>query len=146
MSILEQIIDIPATHESNVFGQFDAYAKKIERSLHITLIPRDGHVKILGEAKRVDQAKRVLEQLVALSKRGNTITEQNVDYAISLVFEDSEKDIACIFRSRQTRLTQREPCLHEVDQCTCHQNPDHGCHIVVHFISSFVAYQQPKLL
>ena len=77
MSILEQIMDIPATHESNVFGQFDAYAKKIERTLHITLIARDGNVKILGEAKRVDQAKRVLEQLVELSKRGNTITEQN---------------------------------------------------------------------
>ena len=109
MSILEQIIDIPATHESNVFGQFDAYAKKIERSLHITLIPRDGHVKILGEAKRVDQAKRVLEQLVALSKRGNTITEQNVDYAISLVFEDSEKDIVEIDKDIICHTLQGKP-------------------------------------
>lgn len=109
MSILEQIIDIPATHESNVFGQFDAYAKKIERSLHITLIPRDGHVKILGEEKRVDQAKRVLEQLVALSKRGNTITEQNVDYAISLVFEDSEKDIVEIDKDIICHTLQGKP-------------------------------------
>ena len=93
MSILEEHIEIPAEHESNIFGQFDAYAKKIERTLHVTLIARDGDVKILGEAIRVNQAKRVLEQLTALSKRGNSITEQNVDYAISLVFEDNEKEL-----------------------------------------------------
>ena len=92
MSILEEHIEIPAEHESNIFGQFDAFAKKIERTLHVTLIARDGDVKILGEALRVNQAKRVLEQLIVLSKRGNTITEQNVDYAISLVFEDNEKE------------------------------------------------------
>ena len=28
MSILEEFIEIPAKHESNIFGQFDAYAKK----------------------------------------------------------------------------------------------------------------------
>lgn len=109
MSILEQIMEIPASHESNVFGQFDAYAKKIERTLHVTLIARDGNVKILGEAKRVDQAKRVLEQLVALSKRGNTITEQNVDYAISLVFEDNEKELAEIDKDIICHTLQGKP-------------------------------------
>ena len=31
---METVIDIPAEHEANVFGQFDVYAKKIERALH----------------------------------------------------------------------------------------------------------------
>lgn len=109
MSILEQVIEIPATHESNVFGQFDAYAKKIERTLNVTLIARDGNVKILGEAKRVDQAKRVLEQLVNLSKRGNTISEQNIDYAISLVFEDNEKEIVEIDKDIICHTLQGKP-------------------------------------
>ena len=68
----------------------------------MTLIARDGKVKILGDAARVSQAKRTLTQLTALSERGNTITEQNVDYALSLVLEDQEagiveidKDIIC---------------------------------------------------
>ena len=34
MGLMETVIDIPAEHEANVFGQFDAYAKKIERALH----------------------------------------------------------------------------------------------------------------
>ncbi len=109
MSILEQIIEIPAAHESNVFGQFDAYAKKIERTLKVTLIARNGNVKILGEARRVDQAKRVLEQLVALSKRGNNITEQNVDYAISLVFEDNEKELVEIDKDIICHTLQGKP-------------------------------------
>ncbi len=109
MSILEEHIEIPAEHESNIFGQFDAYAKKIERTLHVTLIARDGDVKILGEAIRVNQAKRVLEQLIALSKRGNTITEQNVDYAISLVFEDNEKELVEIDKDIICHTLQGKP-------------------------------------
>lgn len=109
MSILEHVMEIPASHESNVFGQFDAYAKKIERTLHVTLIARDGSVKILGEAKLVEQARRVLEQLVALSKRGNTISEQNVDYAISLVFEDNEKQLVEIDKDIICHTLQGKP-------------------------------------
>ena len=109
MSILEEFIEIPAEHESNIFGQFDAFAKKIERTLHVTLIARDGDVKILGEAIRVNQTKRVLEQLTALSKRGNTITEQNVDYAISLVFEDNEKELVEIDKDIICHTLQGKP-------------------------------------
>ena len=102
MGMMETVIDIPAVHEQNVFGQFDAYAKKIERTLHVTLIARGEHVKIMGEASRVEKAKSVLNQLIELSKRGNTIQEQNVDYTLALAMEDSEdnvveidKDIIC---------------------------------------------------
>ena len=48
MGIMETVLEIPAEHEANVFGQFDAFAKKIERSLHVTLISRDGVVKIIN--------------------------------------------------------------------------------------------------
>ena len=109
MSILEEYIDIPAEHESNIFGQFDVFAKKIERTLHVTLIARDGSVKILGESIRVNQAKRVLEQLLELSKRGNTISEQNVDYAISLVFEDNEKELVEIDKDIICHTLQGKP-------------------------------------
>lgn len=56
MSLSELMIDIPAEHERNVFGQFDAYAKKLERTFHVTLIAREGKVKILGEDKNAEKA------------------------------------------------------------------------------------------
>ncbi len=93
MGLMEAVMNIPAEHESNVFGQFDAYAKKIERTLHVTLIARGENMKIMGEAANVEKAKKVLEQLVELSRRGNTIQEQNVDYTLALVMEDSEGSV-----------------------------------------------------
>ncbi len=109
MSLAELMIDIPAEHEKNVFGQFDAYAKKLERTFHVTLIARDGKTKILGEGVSAEKAKRVLEQLTELSRRGNTITEQNVDYAISLVFEDQEEGIVEIDRELICHTLQGKP-------------------------------------
>ena len=72
MNIEEVILDIPAKHESNVFGQFDSYVKKIEQTLKVSVIPRDGTVKILGAPRSSQQAARVLTQLLTLSLRGKT--------------------------------------------------------------------------
>ena len=109
MGILETMIDIPAEHEKNVFGQFDIFAKKIERALHVTLIARDGKVKVLGEEKNVEKAQQVLSQLTELSRRGNTIQEQNVDYALSLTMEDSEEDILTIDKDLICHTLQGKP-------------------------------------
>ena len=48
-SIVEKILDVPAEHESNVFGQFDANMKKIEKALHVTLIFRGDKIKLIGK-------------------------------------------------------------------------------------------------
>ena len=93
MSIQETIIRIPADHQRNVFGQFDLYIKKIERALNVTVVVREDAVKILGTGPDTDRARRIFEQLLALSSRGNVITEQNVDYTISLVFEEKEQAV-----------------------------------------------------
>jgi phosphate starvation-inducible PhoH-like protein len=90
---METIIDIPAEHEKNVFGGFDAYVKTIERAFNVTIIARNGEIKVVGAAEDVTKAKSVFIQLLELSKRGNQITEQNVNYAISLGYEDKERAI-----------------------------------------------------
>lgn len=109
MSLAELLVDIPAEHEHNVFGQFDMFAKKIERTFRVTLIARDGNVKVMGEQLQAEKARRVLKQLTELSKRGNTISEQNVDYAISLVFEDQEEEIVAIDKELICHTLQGRP-------------------------------------
>ena len=93
MSVIESIIDIPAEHEKKIYGNFDENIKKIERTLHVTIISRDSQIKIIGGEVAAKRAKKVFEQLFKLSLRGNEITEQNVDYALSLSFEDNEEAI-----------------------------------------------------
>ena len=72
MGILETMIDIPAEHEKNVFGQFDIFAKKIERALHVTLIARNGKVKVLGEEKNVERYCRSLPSFPGAETRSRS--------------------------------------------------------------------------
>ncbi len=109
MAMMEAVLEIPAEHAQNVFGQFDAYAKKIERTLHVTLIARDTGVKIMGEETAVDKARRAMTQLTELSRRGSEITEQNVDYILSLVLEDSGEDVLEIDNDIICHTTQGKP-------------------------------------
>ena len=88
MATVEAIMDIPMEHEQNVLGQLDMNIKKIERSFNVTIIDRNGVLKIIGDEADTDKAKNVIKKLLQLSQRGNTITEQNVDYAISLSFTE----------------------------------------------------------
>ena len=90
MSLVEKIISVPAEHEKNVFGQFDQFVKKIEKSLNVTVISRDGTTKIVGSEAAAERGFRILTNLMELSRRGNVITEQNVDYAIALCYEEKE--------------------------------------------------------
>ncbi len=109
MSVVENIIDIPVEHEKNVCGQFDAYLKKIERTLHVTMVNRDGALKIIGPEQSVTRAKSVFNNLIELSRRGNTITEQNVDYALSLAFTESDHQILEIDRDIICRTAMGKP-------------------------------------
>lgn len=109
MSVIEHIIDIPAEHEKNVFGQFDMNIKKIEKTLHVTVISRDSEVKIIGGEASARRAKSVFNQLIELSKRGNEITEQNVDYALSLCFDEKESAIVDLDDSIICRTIMGKP-------------------------------------
>lgn len=91
MSLTEMTLNVPVEHMANVFGQFDSYIKKIERALNVTIVIRDGIMKFLGEDANIKSAANVFSKLIELSRRGNEITEQNVDYILSLC-ETSEED------------------------------------------------------
>ena len=93
MNLMETIIDIPNEHEKNVFGHMDSFVKLIEKTLNVTIVSRDGQIKIIGDEMPVSKAKSVFLNLVELSKRGNVITEQNVSYALSLCFDNKDASI-----------------------------------------------------
>ena len=86
-------MEIPAKHAGNVFGELDTNLKKIEKALHVVLVPRDGTVKLFGSEDGADKAERLLVQLTALAERGSTITDQTVDYALSLLKDKKEEAI-----------------------------------------------------
>lgn len=109
MSIIESILNIPIEHEKNVCGPFDSYLKKIERTLNVTMISRDGEFKMIGPEQTVQRAKSVISNLIELSRRGNSISEQNVDYALSLAFENKDEQILEIDKDVICRTINGKP-------------------------------------
>ena len=87
----------------------DVNLHKIERTLQVTMIERDGSVKVMGEEGKVKKAISVFENLVALARRGETVTEQTVNYALSLAFSEGEEKILEIDRELICRTASGRP-------------------------------------
>ena len=102
MSIIETTMEVPASHAGNVFGKLDAHVRILEKHLGVTLVFRDGTLKIVGNGSHVKKAEKIIGSLLELSVRGNQITEQEVNYAIALSYEDKsdamveiDRDLIC---------------------------------------------------
>ena len=70
--------------------------------LGVTVVVRDDQLKIIGTPSAASGAQEVFEQLYELAKRGNVISEQNVNYALALLQEhkgsemvEMDKDVIC---------------------------------------------------
>ncbi len=94
MSSLEKIIQIPNELILNIFGEFDTHVKKIEKVLGVHITNRENGIKIVGEGENVNKSERVLSQLADTARRGIEISTQNVDYLLSLVFDNKEKEVS----------------------------------------------------
>lgn len=90
MRLMEIMIEVPVEHEQNVCGQLDKHVKMIEKTLNVTIVARNGQIKLIGASESVAKAKSVFLNLMELSRRNNVITEQNVSYALSLCMDDRD--------------------------------------------------------
>lgn len=89
----ESILVIEPKHAKNIFGPFDCHLKKIEKTFSVSIVERDGSIKINGSPDNVRYVNSMFRELVELSKRGNEITEQNVDYAMDMALEEKENTL-----------------------------------------------------
>ena len=90
--ITELSLVLTAEDERNIFGGNDSYIRKIEDSLHVEIIDRNGELHIIGDKEGAVKASGIIRELVQLSRHGTNIEEQSVDYAISLK-NDTKNDI-----------------------------------------------------
>ena len=86
-----------------VFGSLDENVKKLEQEFQVHIVNRGTELKIQGDEEQADKAARVLEGLLSLAAKGETIDEQKVRYLIGLIRsgEDEKisqiaKDVVCI--------------------------------------------------
>jgi len=109
--ITELRLALTAEDERNIFGGNDSYIRKIEDSLHVEIIDRNGELRIIGEKEGANKASSIIRELVQLSRRGSQIEEQSVDYAISL-----KEDVA-----KNKEAVQNDNVLVDIDRdIICH--------------------------
>lgn len=89
----ENILDIETEHAKNISGTFDVFIKKLERTFNVSILERSEGMKITGSDMDVMHVSDIISELYELSKRGNTITEQNVDYAIAMAIENKNNTL-----------------------------------------------------
>ena len=90
MSDFSLNISIPAEHIDNIFGHFDKNIKAIEKGMNISFILRDDNIMLTGDKEHVEHANIIVDELLELSKAGNIITIQDVNYAMSIEQEKLE--------------------------------------------------------
>ena len=87
----EQKVILENTEQAlSLFGSFDENIKMIEREYLVSIVTRGSEMKILGTEESVDRAVRAVNTLILMIKKGETITDQNVRYVLSLVNEGHE--------------------------------------------------------
>ena len=94
MNEVTERMEMSSEHMQKIFGMQDAYLKKLERDFQVRVVDRNGSVSINGDEENVRRVKNILAQLTEISKRGNEIEEQSVDYAITLGKEEKEGALA----------------------------------------------------
>lgn len=104
MLMTEQMLNVERMeHTLALFGSFDSNVKIIEEAYGVTILLRGTDIKVTGDVEKVGLAIKVLETLISLLNTGESLTEQNIHYVMSLVNDGQEDkamqladDVVCI--------------------------------------------------
>ena len=91
---MEQRISIERLEQAvNIFGSFDENIRLLEQEFSVSVVNRDGELRVDGDAENTMLACKAIQALLTLSSRGEAIGEQNVRYVIGLVRSGKEEQI-----------------------------------------------------
>lgn len=95
--MFEQTINVDRLDQAvSLFGSFDENVKFIEKEYSVCVVSRGSELKITGEVENVSNAAKALNGLLTLINKGETLSEQNVRYVVSLVNEGNEDKLSSI--------------------------------------------------
>ncbi len=100
MESVEEILHLEASEIKEIFGELDKYAKNIEKNFNISLIARDGELKIIGAPSNVSVVSSLIQSLCENLEKNGVLSEQAVNYSIAMALEnrlasvsEADKDI-----------------------------------------------------
>ena len=78
---------------SALFGQLDGNVSNIQKQYNVTVVSRDGDLKIIGDEPAISDAAKALEALLRMSGKGQPLSEQTIRYVTSMVADGIEKEL-----------------------------------------------------
>ena len=92
---MEQRISIERLEQAvNIVGSFDENIRLLEQEFSVSVVNREGELRVTGEPEDTMLACKAIQALLTLSSRGEAIGEQNVRYVVNLVRAGKEEQIA----------------------------------------------------
>ncbi|ARI77024.1 PhoH family protein [Halobacillus mangrovi] len=89
-----------------LFGTEDRNLKQIEEQLKVTIISRGEQVRVSGPAEHVQLVEGILMSVLAIIRKGLTITERDVVYAVELAKKGKINQFEALFEDEITRNTK----------------------------------------
>ncbi len=80
-------LNIPDEYIQSIFGNFDSNIRKLERTFGIDYVQRNGKLMLTGSKGGVECTSYVIDEMLRVLKGGGEITDQNLDYIISMAKE-----------------------------------------------------------
>ncbi|MBQ3947329.1 MAG: PhoH family protein [Ruminococcus sp.] len=79
---------------AELFGQLDGNAERIQKQYNVSVVSRDGRIKVIGDETNVQAAAKALESLVNINNMGHSLNSQTIRYVTSMVEEGIEGELA----------------------------------------------------
>lgn len=90
----EIIINLEENNQvKDIFGNFDENIRLIEESLKVDIFNIDNGLKITGEEENILKARKIIEKLENLSKKGEIIKPQMIRYILSIIVDGEDEKL-----------------------------------------------------
>ncbi|CDQ18038.1 phosphate starvation-inducible protein PhoH [Halobacillus karajensis] len=91
------------TEALTLFGTEDRNLKQIEELLKVTIITRGEQVRVSGQVEHVQLVEQILHSVLAIIRKGITITERDIVYAVELAKKGKINQFEALFEDEITK-------------------------------------------
>ncbi|MCR5118253.1 MAG: PhoH family protein [Lachnospiraceae bacterium] len=88
--IIKISMELDTDAEKFLFGANDKYLDRLEKELEIEISDRDGFLWLSGSKRNVERAKRLIRDLIEVSKNEAVLEEQKLSYGLDLAKADRQ--------------------------------------------------------
>lgn len=106
-SLTEIDLHLTSTNEAlSLFGTNDKHIKQLESQLDVSIISRGEAVSVSGSEEAISLVQDILLTLLTVIRKGQTISERDVVYAIDLAKKGKIKQLETLFEDEITKTAK----------------------------------------